>query len=74
MPSIWRIRKIKDNYYLYHGDEYVGPLEKIVEEWRRGRDSNPRAPNGAPALKAGPLDRSGTPAQEVVFAEFMNFN
>ncbi|MEM0035308.1 MAG: hypothetical protein QXJ03_04245 [Desulfurococcus sp.] len=42
MPSAWRIRRIKGKYYLYHYDEYVGPIEKIVEEWRRGRDLNPR--------------------------------
>jgi len=42
LVSIWRIRKIKGNYYLYHGDEYVGNVELIVKEWRRGRDSNPR--------------------------------
>jgi len=51
MPSIWRIRKLKGNYYLYHGDEYVGPLEKIVEVWRARRDLNP----GPPAPKAWDL-------------------
>ncbi|MEM1672982.1 MAG: integrase [Archaeoglobaceae archaeon] len=36
---------MKGRYYLYHGDKYVGPVEDIVsvyEEWRRGRDLNPR--------------------------------
>ena len=62
MPSPWRIKRIKNRYYLYHYDEYIGPVEEIVEEWRRGRDSNPRGARAPPALKAGPLVRSGTPA------------
>ena len=51
MPSTWRIRRIKGNYYLYRGDEYIGPLEKIVELWRARRDLNP----GPPAPEAGAL-------------------
>ncbi len=68
MTSIWRIKRVKDHYYLYHRNEYIGPIEKIVsiwnlwKEWRRGRDSNPRGPHGPLALKASPLGRSGTPA------------
>ena len=36
-----------------------------VCRWRRGRDLNPRGLIRPPALKAGPLDRSGTPASWV---------
>ena len=45
MPSTWRVKVVKGRFYLYHGDKYVGPVEDIVgvyEEWRRGRDLNPR--------------------------------
>ena len=51
MPSLWRIKVIKGNYYLYHYDEYIGPLDKIVETWRARRDLNP----GPPAPEAGAL-------------------
>ena len=44
MPSTWRIKRIKGQYYLYHYDEYIGPLEKIVEIWRARRDLNPGPP------------------------------
>ena len=45
MPSTWRVKVVKGRFYLYHGDKYVGPVEDVVgvyEEWRRGRDLNPR--------------------------------
>ena len=41
MHSKWRIKKIKGGYYLYHYDEYIGPIEEMVEKLRRGPDLNP---------------------------------
>ena len=34
MPSLWHIKKVRNRYYLYHGDEYIGPIDKIVEAWK----------------------------------------
>jgi hypothetical protein len=58
MPSVWRIRRVKGSYYLYHEDKYVGPLKKIVDvwsSWRARGDLNP----GPPAPKAGALSWLG---------------
>ena len=56
MPSAWRIKRIKGQYYLYHYDEYIGPIEEIVKVWLRARrDLNP----GPPAPEAGALSRLG---------------
>ena len=52
MPSLWRIKVIKGNYYLYHYDKCIGPIEEIVSLWMRTRrDLNP----GPPAPEAGAL-------------------
>lgn len=30
VPSVWRVRKVKGRYYLYHRDRYVGPIEEVA--------------------------------------------
>ncbi|MEM4619998.1 MAG: integrase [Desulfurococcaceae archaeon] len=60
---------MKGRYYLYQGDKYVGPVEDIVsvyEEWRRGRDSNPRG------REAHRLSRTETDIPVTPSARFIN--
>jgi len=35
VPSTWSVKKVKNRYYLYHRGQYVGPLDEIVNCWKK---------------------------------------
>ena len=59
MPNRWLIRRLGNQYYLYHRGRYLGNIEDIAAVWARcgGRDLNP----GFPAWQAGVLDQARRP-------------